>query len=151
MQKTKLALLYDFDKTLCTKDMQEYTFIPNLKMTSSEFWKEATQLATARKMDRILAYMYLMLERAKSEKMGIRREDFVALGRDLEFFPGVETWFSRMNELPNQSERRLSIILFLPVYTKLLKAQKLCNIFGKCLLVNFCTIKTVSRAGRKMP
>ena len=29
-QKSVLALLYDFDKTLCTKDMQEYTFIPRV-------------------------------------------------------------------------------------------------------------------------
>ena len=36
-QKSILALLYDFDKTLCTKDMQEYTFIPKVGMKSEEF------------------------------------------------------------------------------------------------------------------
>ena len=98
MYSTKTALLYDFDKTLCTKDMQEYTFIPKLHMTASEFWTEATKLANETKMDRILAYMYLMLEKAKTEQISIRREDFVALGHHLEFFPGVETWFKRINE-----------------------------------------------------
>ena len=29
--------MYDFDKTLCTKDMQDYAFIPSLNMTPSEF------------------------------------------------------------------------------------------------------------------
>ena len=36
-----IALLYDFDKTLCTTDMQNYAFIPSLGMTPGEFWAEA--------------------------------------------------------------------------------------------------------------
>ena len=93
-----VALLYDFDKTLCTKDMQEYSFIPNVGMTAREFWDEANSLARERKMDGILAYMYVMLDKARSAKtVSVRRESFVALGRDLEFYPGVETWFERIN------------------------------------------------------
>lgn len=47
MKKIKpiLALMYDFDKTLCTKDMQEYSFIPNIRMSASQFWKEASVLS----------------------------------------------------------------------------------------------------------
>ena len=41
-QKTIVALMYDFDKTLCTKDMQEYTFIPIVGMTPDDFWSEST-------------------------------------------------------------------------------------------------------------
>ena len=37
MKKPIVAIMYDFDKTLCTKDMQEYAFIPTLGMTSSAF------------------------------------------------------------------------------------------------------------------
>lgn len=97
-KNTVVALLYDFDKTLCTKDMQEYTFIPNVNMTANEFWAEASNLARMYKMDRILSYMYLMLEKAKAERVSIRREDFVALGRDLELYAGVNTWFTRMQD-----------------------------------------------------
>lgn len=50
-KKTTVAIMYDFDKTLCTKDMQEYTFIPNVGMTAEAFWAEAKALATERKMD----------------------------------------------------------------------------------------------------
>ena len=91
------ALLYDFDKTLCTKDMQEYTFIPNVGMTPEAFWQEANSLAVEQKMDGVLAYMHVMLERAHAAKKSIRREAFVEMGRDLEFFPGVEDWFSRID------------------------------------------------------
>ena len=36
MTKTVVALIYDFDKTLATDDMQAFSFIPNLGMTSAE-------------------------------------------------------------------------------------------------------------------
>lgn len=32
-KKPIIAFLYDFDKTLCTTDMQDYTFIPSLGYT----------------------------------------------------------------------------------------------------------------------
>lgn len=96
-KKPIIALMYDFDKTLCTTDMQAYTFIPNLGMSANEFWAKASDLAEKHKMDRILAYMYLMLDEAHIHKKPIRRSDFVALGKDLELYPGVAEWFSRIN------------------------------------------------------
>ncbi|MBQ8919968.1 MAG: haloacid dehalogenase-like hydrolase [Acidaminococcaceae bacterium] len=96
-KKPIIALMYDFDKTLCTTDMQAYTFIPNLGMSPDEFWKKASDLAESKKMDRILAYMYVMLDEAHIHKKPIRRNDFVALGKDLELYPGVEEWFGRIN------------------------------------------------------
>ena len=45
-----IALMYDFDKTLCTKDMQEYTFIPRVNMSAEEFWGEAVRLSKEEKM-----------------------------------------------------------------------------------------------------
>ncbi|MBP3265247.1 MAG: haloacid dehalogenase-like hydrolase, partial [Acidaminococcaceae bacterium] len=96
-KKPIIALMYDFDKTLCTTDMQAYTFIPNLGMSANEFWAKASDLAEKHKMDRILAYMYLMLDEAHIHRKPIRRSDFVALGKDLELYPGVAEWFSRIN------------------------------------------------------
>ena len=96
-EKSILAIMYDFDKTLCTKDMQEYTFIPKVGLTPSDFWRESDELSSGKKMDRILAYMYLMLRKANAANQPIKRDGFVELGKDLEFFPGVEDWFSRIN------------------------------------------------------
>ena len=93
-----IALMYDFDKTLCTTDMQAYTFIPNLGMSADTFWKKASDLAEEKKMDRILAYMYLMLDEAHIHRKPIRRNDFVVLGKDLELYPGVREWFCRINK-----------------------------------------------------
>ncbi len=103
MKKGKpiVALMYDFDKTLCTKDMQEYTFIPDVGMTPDDFWHDSEDLAKGKKMDRILAYMRVMLDKAHTARRSIRREDFVKLGKDLEFYPGVEEWFNRINQIGN--------------------------------------------------
>jgi phosphoserine phosphatase len=98
-RKTVVAMMYDFDKTLTTKDMQEYTFIPKVGMTSLEFWEKSNRLAESEQMDRILAYMKLMLEEATSHKKPIQRKDFVELGKHLEFFPGVTEWFNRINQV----------------------------------------------------
>ena len=104
MEKTIIALMYDFDKTLCTKDMQEYSFIPKIGMDSSAFWDESTSLAEEKRMDPTLAYMYMMLKKAKAMDRPIRRENFVELGRDLEYFNGVEEWFSRINYFAGEME-----------------------------------------------
>ena len=93
-----IALLYDFDKTLCTKDMQEYTFIPEVNMTAEKFWEEANKLAKKEQMDRILAYMYLMIKKSRSAERSIQKKSFVSLGKDVEFFPGVTEWFARINQ-----------------------------------------------------
>lgn len=97
-KKPIIAIMYDFDKTLCTRDMQEYTFIPTLGLSAKEFWQQSSTLAQQEKMDRILAYMYLMIKKSKSASKPIRREDFVKLGKDVEFFDGVLTWFDRIKE-----------------------------------------------------
>jgi 2-hydroxy-3-keto-5-methylthiopentenyl-1-phosphate phosphatase len=97
-KKPIIALMYDFDKTLCTTDMQAYTFIPNLGMSPDAFWQKASDLAEEKKMDRILAYMYLMLDEAHIHRKPIRRNDFVVLGKDLELYPGVKEWFCRINK-----------------------------------------------------
>lgn len=100
--KSIVAIMYDFDKTLCTKDMQEYTFIPNVGLTPKDFWTESNQLAKDKKMDAILAYMYLMIEKAHAAKVSIRRDEFVKMGKDLQFFPGVIDWFMRINKIGDE-------------------------------------------------
>ena len=99
-QKRKhiIALMYDFDKTLCAKDMQEYSFIPNIGMDASEFWSEANKLSVKNGMDRILAYMYLMMKLAKKNDLPITKKSFQELGKDVILYKGVKTWFRRINE-----------------------------------------------------
>ena len=96
-QKPIVAFLYDFDKTLCTTDMQNYAFIPSLGMTPAEFWPVANSFGSANRMDGILAYMYTMITESNKRNIPLTREKLVNMGRDIVLFPGVESWFRRIN------------------------------------------------------
>lgn len=98
MTKPIAALIYDFDKTLCTKDMQEYGFIPSLNMSSSAFWNEVREMTDQEEMDGILAYMYKMVEKAEEKKIPITRRTFRELGNGVEYFDGVLSWFDRITK-----------------------------------------------------
>lgn len=97
MAKPIVAIMYDFDKTLITKDMQEYTFIPSLGMQPEEFWGKTAEIASEQQMDSVLTYMYCMIK--QSERIGkpFTREDLFKSGKDIEYLPGVEDWFERIN------------------------------------------------------
>ncbi|MFV0479971.1 MAG: HAD family hydrolase [Anaerorhabdus sp.] len=100
MKKVKVAMMYDFDKTLSSKDMQEFSFIPSLGYKkNSDFWEEVSKVAKSQKMDRILAYLYMMLKKSQETSQPIRKEDFEKLGKDIQLYPGVSTWFERVNEM----------------------------------------------------
>ncbi len=95
--KPIIAIMYDFDKTLCTRDMQEYTFIPSVGMQPHEFWEYAGKISGKEGMDNILAYMYCMIETAKKAGNPVTREALVQCGKHVEYHPGVEDWFERIN------------------------------------------------------
>lgn len=98
MRKNIIAIMYDFDKTLCAKDMQEYTFIPNLGINASEFWKEADEIREENKMDQVLTYMYLMFKKMVSNNRSLKRKYLNDMGKNIELFDGLEEWFERVNE-----------------------------------------------------
>lgn len=93
-----VAIMYDFDRTLCTKDMQDYSFIPSLGMTEKEFWQYANSLGQREHMDSILAYMYAMVKISKDKNIPLLRRNLVEMGKNVELFKGVEDWFDRINE-----------------------------------------------------
>lgn len=98
MNNKVIAIMYDFDKTLCTKDMQEYTFIPNLGIDVASFWNDANKLRNEDKMDQVLTYMYLMVKKTDDLGHHITRKYLNHMGKDIELFPGVSAWFTRINE-----------------------------------------------------
>ena len=98
-----VALMYDFDRTLCTKDMQDYSFIPSLGMTESEFWQTTNEMWQSEHMDSVLAYMYAMVKISKDKGVPILRESLVGNGKNVELFRGVEGWFDRINAFGQQN------------------------------------------------
>ncbi len=97
MKKPIVAFLYDFDKTLCTTDMQDYAFIPSLGYTPKEFWGIANSFGYKNRMDGLLAYMYTMIDECRKKGIRLDREYLVSCGHAIELFPGVKDWFKRIN------------------------------------------------------
>lgn len=96
--KPRIALMYDFDGTLSPGNMQEYDFIPELKIKPAQFWGEAKRWAKEQEADGILAYMCLMLKKATaSDEVKITRKAIQGYGKSIELFPGVRDWFKRIN------------------------------------------------------
>ena len=98
MAKPIVAIMYDFDKTLSTTDMQNYTFIPSLGLTPDEFWQATSEFSNKSGVERILSYMYMMIVEAKERGIKLTSEYLNSCGKGIKFFPGVTTWFKRINE-----------------------------------------------------
>lgn len=98
MAKTTIGILYDFDKTLCTTDMQEYDFIKNLGMESGDFWNEAATLTKAHGVEKILSYMFVMIKECKKRGIPLTEEYLRKCGENVVLFKGVLTWFDRINQ-----------------------------------------------------
>lgn len=97
MKKPIMAIMYDFDKTLCTTDMQNYSFIPDLGMTPAEFWKATGEFSAKTGVERILSYMYVMVALAEEKGLPLTKKYLNSLGKNIKYFPGVENWFKRIN------------------------------------------------------
>ena len=98
MDTIRIGILYDFDKTLCTTDMQEYDFIKKLGMTSDAFWGEAAAITEQHEVEKILAYMFVMIKKCKEKGIPLTEDYLRSCGEHVELFQGVLTWFDRINE-----------------------------------------------------
>ena len=97
MSRPTIGILYDFDKTLCTTDMQEYDFIKNLDMNSNDFWGEAAGITAKHEVEKVLAYMFVMIKKCKEKGIPLTKEYLKECGANVILFKGVETWFDRIN------------------------------------------------------
>src|SRR5512141_2791076 len=92
-----IALVYDFDGTLSPQPMQEYTVLPKIGVAPAEFWAMVNREARETESDPMLVYMRHIIEALERVRVDVKREDFAAMARAIEYFPGVATWFTRMN------------------------------------------------------
>lgn len=129
--------MYDFDKTLCTKDMQEYGFIPTIGMDADSFWKEVNQLTDKEEMDNILAYMFLRVEKCREKKVPIKRKDFMELGKGVQFFEGVDTWFDRINAYGEQIGVRIEHYIVSSRIKEIIEGTPIAHYFKKIYACEF--------------
>lgn len=132
-----LAIAYDFDGTLAPGNMQEYDFIPALQMKSKEFWNEVKRRAKEQDADEILAYMDVMLRKADSEQVSVRRADFKNFGSKINLFPGVDSWFKRINEYGKSKGVRVEHFIISSGLREMVEGTKIFKEFSKVYASGF--------------
>ena len=100
-----IALVYDFDGTLSPQPMQEYTVLPKIGVEPARFWAMVNAEARETESDPMLVYMRHIIEALEREKVDVKREDFAAMASAIEYFPGVATWFTRVNAYVKKRSR----------------------------------------------
>ena len=97
-KRIPIAICYDFDGTLIRGNMQENSFIPGLGMEPEDFWGKVKHEAEKQDMDEVLAYMELMVLKARDEDQPLNRESLKKCGENVTLFPGLEKWFDLINK-----------------------------------------------------
>lgn len=133
----QMAIAYDFDGTLTPGNMQEYDFIPKLKLKSKEFWDATKELAKGQDADEILAYMQLMLQKANNAAVSVRRKDFENFGRGVELFDGVDTWFKRMNQYAKKKNVKINHFIISSGLKEMIQGSKISKEFEKIYASGF--------------
>ncbi len=92
-----IAMVYDFDGTLSPQPMQEYTVLPELGVSPQAFWDECQREAKKYNADAMLTYMRLLTEKIEAKQTHLNKKKLRDLAKGIRYFPGVETWFDRIN------------------------------------------------------
>ena len=137
MSKPIVAIMYDFDKTLCTRDMQEYTFIPSLGMQPDDFWSGTGEIASKEQMDSVLTYMYCMITESQQSGKPFTREDLVECGKHIEYLPGVEEWFERVNQYGEDAGVRVEHYVLSSGLKEIIEGSSIAKFFKKIFASEF--------------
>lgn len=97
-KKTKVALIYDFDETLSTTYMQDFSLIPAFGMKPEEFWKACNHWSAQQEADQITGTMYYIQKVAAEKGIKLNREFLKKCGENIQYFAGVKEWFERINK-----------------------------------------------------
>lgn len=133
-----VAICYDFDKTLSPKDMQNFSLIPKLGCDVDEFWKESNEIAKQKNMDNILSYMKLIVDKAQSGGLKISSEDFKALGKSIELFAGVESWFDRINQIAKSLGIKVEHYIISAGLKEIIQGTPIAEQFERIFASEFC-------------
>lgn len=99
MQK-KIAIFYDFDYTLSKGYMQQFGLMQELGFNDIyKFFKHCEDMLDDKDMDLCLSMMAGILFSAKAQGRHVTREYFQSFGKNIEYFPGVEEWFDKINKV----------------------------------------------------
>ena len=128
MKNCKLALIYDFDKTLSPKDMQEFHYIKSLGYDNpGDFWAECDNFAKENNCDSILSYMNLMARKDEN----LTKKQLINEGKYVKLYKGVDTWFKRINAYGKKHHVEVEHYVISSGLTDIIKGTKIAKEFKK--------------------
>ncbi len=91
-----IAMIYDFDGTLTPQPMRGVHCSAQTPDPPSRFWRTVKDEAKRTGGDEMLTYMRLLIKKLEEQEEHLSRNDLRRLGKRIEYFPGVLTWFDRI-------------------------------------------------------
>ena len=143
-----IAFLYDFDKTLCTTDMEDYAFIPALGYTPAEFWAKANSFGWSNRMDGLLAYMYTMIQECAAQSIKLDRAFLNRCGASIQLFPGVREGFGRINAFAKSLGVQVEHYVISSGLREIIEGSGIAHEFREIYACEFYYNGTVMPAGR---
>lgn len=134
--KPILAICYDFDKTLSPDDMQAQGYIQSINYEVADFWKESNQLATDNDMDQNLAYMFMMINKSRG-KVLFTKETLRDDGAKVQLFPGVESWFDRINRYGEKNDVQVEHYIISSGLKEMIEGTSVADKFEKIFASSF--------------
>lgn len=104
-----IAIIYDFDGTLTPEPMQNYAILPKLGIHPDEFWQEVGDEVANTGAENMLVYMRKLLEKADQAKVHITKDDYADLAKNIQYYKGVESWFSRINQYVAKKNPKVTV------------------------------------------
>ena len=129
VKKVKVALIYDFDGTLSTTNMQDYCLIPKFGMGVKTFWQQANAWWKENDADQITSSMYYFVKMSKEKKIPLSKEIFAQCGKNIEYFAGVEDWFERINRFGKHLELDIQHYIISSGYEEIIEGTSIRKYF----------------------
>lgn len=131
-----LAICYDFDKTLSPDDMQAQGFIQSLGQEVERFWNESNKLASNNDMDQNLAWMYKMTKESRGKHI-FNKEMLKEYGANVTLYPGVSTWFDRINKYGEEKGIIVEHYIILSGLKEMIEGTEVAKYFKKIYASSF--------------
>lgn len=133
-----IALIYDFDGTLTPGNMQEYDFLEEVGITDQrEFWHQNDEDAIRNNASSILCGMQLILEKSRSARKPVKKGTFQKYGHGIEFYQGVEQWFSLINNFGKKEDLNIEHYIISSGLKEMIEGTSIAKYFKQIFACTF--------------
>ncbi|MBS3991772.1 MAG: haloacid dehalogenase-like hydrolase [Erysipelothrix sp.] len=129
--RNKVVIIYDFDKTLTHKDMQEYGLLQDLGYDNPElFWDDVKEFTHKHHVDPILGYMYELMRLGQLNNKPMTKALLREYGKAIEFVPGVDEWFQNLEKLSKTLNVTIEHVIVSSGLTSMIQGSSIAKYFS---------------------